>query len=55
MSDDYEDYSHLEPLEPGQVHCVFQGCGRAYYPKDSNAERPNDWCSAPCQRMSFGK
>lgn len=43
----------LFPLEPGQVHCVYQGCGRPYYPKDSDAPRPNDWCCAECQRLSF--
>lgn len=48
-----EDY--LEPLEEGQVHCVYMGCGRAYYPAESTAPRPKDWCSAECQRLSFEK
>jgi hypothetical protein len=40
--------------KPDATFCMYQGCGREYDPADSDAPRPNDWCSAACQRKSFG-
>ena len=41
--------------DDGLVECLYEGCGREYDPATSNAPRPRDWCSAECQRLSFGK
>jgi hypothetical protein len=40
---------------PDAHFCLYQGCGRMYDPAESTAPRPNDWCSAECQRLSFKK